>query len=105
MKPLSRSPSPDLTITLRGGLTCTCPFNGRTDSATVVVTYQPALTFIELEAFAAYLAEFATQTISHEDATREILARLNEETEPASLTVTTTWAPVEGIDCIVTATR
>lgn len=101
----NQKPFSDLTITLRGRLTCICPVNGRTDTAVVEVVYQPFLSLIELESFAAYLSTFAEQKIGHEDATREIIAMLKEEAEPNSLTVTTTWEPVEGIDCTVTATR
>ena len=93
----------DLTITLRGRLTCICPFNGLRDEATVEIVYVPALSLIELEAFAEYLRTFSDRKLSHEDATREILATLYDETEPRRLTVTTTWAPVEGIDCTVMA--
>jgi NADPH-dependent 7-cyano-7-deazaguanine reductase QueF len=94
-----------LTVTLRGRLACRCPVNDRQDSATVEITYEPTASLIELESFADYLATFADRHITHEMVTAEILNVLNEETGAGcnGFTVVTTWEPVEGVECVVTA--
>jgi NADPH-dependent 7-cyano-7-deazaguanine reductase QueF len=94
-----------MVVTLRSHLTCLCPVNDRQDEALVEVTYQPTASLIELASFAEYLGTFAKRHVTHEAATAEILAMLNEETGAGcnGLTVVTTWEPVEGIDCTVTA--
>ena len=99
------APYRSLVVTLRGQLTCLCPVNDRQDSATVEVTYEPTSSLIELESFAAYLGTFSARHITHEATTAEILATLNAESGAGcnGLTVVTTWAPVEGVECTVRA--
>jgi NADPH-dependent 7-cyano-7-deazaguanine reductase QueF len=83
-------------------LSCWCPVNARRDFATVEVTYAPAATVVEIESFAAFLATQADQEMSHETATELIWRAVHDAIKPKSLTVATTWAPVEGVGCVVT---
>jgi NADPH-dependent 7-cyano-7-deazaguanine reductase QueF len=92
-----------LNIALSGQLTCQCPVNGLQDFATVEVRYQPGAALLELGSFAAYLASFAGLAVTHEALTSQIHRALNEAVWPSRLVVTTTWAPIEGIDCTITA--
>lgn len=98
------APYKSLVVTLRGRLTCLCPLNDRQDFAIVEVTYEPTTSLIELESFAMYLGTFSDRHITHEAATAEILATLNEESGAGcnGLTVVTTWTPIEGVECTVT---
>jgi len=102
---LNDAPFNLLTVTLRGRLACLCPVNDRQDFADVEVTYVPTASLIELASFATYLATFAERHLSHEAATAEIHAMLNEETGAGcnGFRVVTTWAPVEGVSCTVVA--
>lgn len=103
LRSLTITPTNRLTLQLAGRLTCLCPVNGRRDYATVEVSYCPTAAVVELESFAAYLATFATETISHEEVTAAIRDEIAEETVPDDLTVRTRWDAVEGIECVVVA--
>lgn len=105
LRTLSIDPSNKLSIAIAGRLACLCPVNGRRDSATVEVNYQPSIgAVIELEAFAAYLAGFEGRTVSHEEATLEIADEIRWSIMSDDLTVRTTWVPIEGIECSVVVT-
>ena len=105
LRTLTVDPANKLFITIAGRLTCLCPVNGKRDSATVEVSYQPAAgAVVELAAFAAYLAGFESRTVSHEDATAEIADEIRWSIMSDDLTVRTVWEPVEGIECSMVVT-
>ena len=84
------------------GLTCICPVNGLTDTFDIAVRYRPMRgRVLELGAFRALLECYAGARIAHEALTVNILRVIVEQINPESLEVLTTWAPVEGVECIV----
>lgn len=102
IRTLSIEPSDRLSITLTGHLTCRCPVNGKRDEATVTVAYTPVEMVLELAALAEYLDGFRVREITHEAATAIIADEIRWSVMSDDVTVTTVWAPVEGIDCVVT---
>ena len=91
----------ELTLTVRG-LTCICPVNGLTDTFGIEVRYQPMRgRVLELGAFRRLLDGYAPARITHEALTVDVFATIVEQIQPAALEVVTTWAPVEGVECIV----
>lgn len=84
------------------GLTCLCPVNGLVDTFEIAVRYRPMRgRVLELGAFRALLGLYATSAISHEALTLNVLTTIIEQIQPESLEVVTTWAPVEGVECVV----
>lgn len=93
----------DLELAVRG-LTCVCPVNGLTDTFDVAVRYRPMRgRVLELGAFRALLESYATARIAHEALTVDVLTTIVEQVQPESVEVLTTWAPVEGVECVVRA--
>lgn len=93
----------ELDLAVRG-LTCVCPFNGLTDTFDVAVRYRPMRgRVLELGAFRALLDGYAGAAISHEALTLDVLTTVIEQIHPEALEVVTTWAPVEGVECVVRA--
>lgn len=91
----------ELTLTVRG-LTCICPVNGLTDTFDIVVRYQPMRgRVLEMGAFRALLEGYASARIAHESLTVDVITTIIEQIQPESLEVVTTWAPVEGVECVV----
>lgn len=78
----------ELELAVRG-LTCICPINGLTDTFDVAVRYRPMRgRVLELGAFRALLDGYRDARITHEALTVDVV---------------TTWAPVEGVECVVRA--
>lgn len=102
---LSIDPAERISVTIAGRLTCRCPVNQRRDYATVEVAYTPNGAVVELESFGAYLGSFANRDAAHEMVTVEIGHEIHEATGADDITVRTVWEPVEGVACVVTATR
>lgn len=93
----------ELELVVRG-LHCVCPFNELTDTFDVAVRYRPMRgRVLELGAFRRLLDGYADTEISHEALTMDVLTTIIEQIQPESLEVLTTWAPVEGVECIVRA--
>ena len=91
----------ELELTVRD-LTCICPVNGQTDTFTVRVNYHPMRgRVLELGAFRALLEGYRDSKITHEALTLDVLTTLVEQIQPAQLDITTIWAPVEGVECVV----
>jgi NADPH-dependent 7-cyano-7-deazaguanine reductase QueF len=101
LRTLSIEPGDRLSITLTGHMACRCPINGKRDEATVMVTYTPVDMVLELAAFADYLVSFQARPITHEEATAVIANEVRWSVMSDEVTVTTNWAPVEGVECIV----
>src|SRR5689334_16713317 len=102
LRTLAIEPGDRLSIQLTGRMTCRCPINGKCDEATVSVTYTPVERVLELAALSNYLAGSQDRSITHEAATAIIADEIRWSVMSDDVTVTTTWSPVEGIDCAVT---
>lgn len=102
IRTLSIEPGDCLVIRLTGHLACRCPVNGRQDDATVTVTYTPNEMVLELTAFAEYLAGFWDRSITHEAVTAILADDIRWSVMSDDVTVTTEWAPIEGVGCVVT---
>lgn len=105
MKTLAIDPNHRITVQIGGKLTCLCPVNGRRDYATVEVVYSPTGNVVELESFADHLSRYAMSSMSHEAITEDIATMLHDILIPDDLTVRTRWDAVEGVDCVVVASR
>lgn len=93
----------ELELAVRG-LSCICPVNGLPDTFDVLVSYRPMRgRVLELGAFRALLGMYRGATITHEALTVGLLTTIIEQIQPESLQVLTTWAPVEGVECVVRA--
>lgn len=103
VRTLTVDPDARLSVGLAARLTCLCPVNGRRDYASVEVSYVPTGRVVELESFASYLASFAAETMSHEEATEMVRREVYDAVEPDDLTVRTRWDAVEGVACTVSA--
>jgi 7-cyano-7-deazaguanine reductase len=86
-------------------LTCTCPMTGQPDFATVVITYVPEASIVELKSLKLYLWSFRDEGHFHEDITNRILDDLLAAIAPRRLTVQTTWNVRGGIATTVTASH
>jgi 7-cyano-7-deazaguanine reductase len=99
-------------------LTCTCPMTGQPDFATLVLTYVPGasiveltlvLTYVpgasivELKSLKLYLWSYRDRGAFHEDVTNQILDDLVAAIAPRRMTVQTTWNVRGGITTTVTA--
>jgi 7-cyano-7-deazaguanine reductase len=86
-------------------LTCTCPMTGQPDFATVVITYVPEASIVELKSLKLYLWSFRDEGHFHEDITNRILDDLAGAIAPRRLTVTTDWLVRGGIHTVVEASH
>lgn len=69
---MNRIPTADVNVTLTAPVTKLCPVKDETDTGTVTITYRTHGYAIEFHSLAAYLAEFTTRHLSHEDFTAQI---------------------------------
>ena len=83
--------------------TCICPVTGQPDFATVLVTYVPAASIVELKSLKQYLWSFRDEGAFHEDVTNRILDDLVAAVAPRRMTVTTDWLVRGGIHTVVEA--
>lgn len=70
--------------------TCICPKTGLPDFATIILSYIPDKTCIELKSFKLYLVSFRNVGIFHENLVNKILDDAVKACKPR-------WAKVEGI--------
>lgn len=84
-------------------LTCLCPVTGQPDFATVVVTYVPDASLVELKSLKLYLWSYRDEGAFHEDVTNRILDDLVAAISPRRMTVETVWNVRGGITTTVTA--
>ncbi len=83
-------------------LSCICPVNGLTDSFRVAVRYRPMRgRVLELGAFRSLMERYSVATVTHEALTVDVLNMIIEAIHPELIEVVTTWAPVEGVECVV----
>jgi 7-cyano-7-deazaguanine reductase len=83
--------------------TCLCPMTGQPDFATVVVTYVPDESIVELKSLKLYLWSYRDEGAFHEDVTNRILDDLVAAVSPRRMTVSTRWNVRGGITTEVTA--
>lgn len=86
-------------------LTCVCPMTGQPDFATVVITYVPDASIVELKSLKLYLWSFRDEGHFHEDVTNMILDDLVAAVGPRRMTVETHWNVRGGITTTVTASH
>ena len=85
--------------------TCVCPMTGQPDFATVVLTYTPADTIVELKSLKLYLWSYRDEGAFHEDVTNRILDDLVAAIAPRRMTLETLWNVRGGITTSVTASH
>jgi 7-cyano-7-deazaguanine reductase len=84
-------------------LTCVCPMTGQPDYATVIITYVPAASIVELKSLKLYLWSYRDEGAFHEDVTNRILDDLVAAVGPKRMTVRTDWLVRGGIHSVVEA--
>ncbi len=84
--------------------TAVCPKTGQPDFATIVITYVPGETVIELKSLKLYLFGFRDRGIFYEHATNTILDDLVKACAPRRMTVIGKFTPRGGISSKITAT-
>ena len=86
-------------------LTCLCPMTGQPDFATVILTYVPDRSLVELKSLKLYLWSYRDDGAFHEDITNRILDDLVAAIAPRQMTVQTIWNVRGGIATTVTASH
>ena len=74
---------------------------GQPDFATVVISYVPDASIIELKSLKLYLWSYRQEGAFHEDVTNRILDDLVDALAPRRITVTTDWLVRGGIHTVV----
>lgn len=77
-------------------LTHLCPFVDEIDNGTVTITWATAGATLELHALAAWLGEFRTDRMSHEDITESIHDALDDLPGITDVQVITRWSTAGG---------
>jgi 7-cyano-7-deazaguanine reductase len=85
--------------------TCVCPLTGQPDFATVVITYVPDESIVELKSLKLYLWSYRDDGAFHEDVTNRILDDLVATVAPRRMTVRTEWLVRGGISTTVEASH
>jgi 7-cyano-7-deazaguanine reductase len=83
--------------------TSVCPKTGQPDFGTVVVTYVPADTCVELKSLKFYLQSFRDRGIFYEDVTNVICDDLAACMQPKWLQIRTQWSVRGGVRSVITA--
>ena len=83
--------------------TAVCPKTGQPDFATILITYTPNATVIELKALKLYLFSFRDRGIFYEHAINTILDDLVGSCLPRRMTVIGQFTPRGGISSKITA--
>jgi len=84
--------------------TAICPVTGQPDFGTIVVSYVPDRTCIELKSLKLYLWSFRDEGHFFEQATNQILDDLVKACSPRRMTVVGDFTVRGGIKTVVTAT-
>lgn len=81
-------PGSNLEVTLVcDEFTCLCPWTGKSEFATLTITYVPAAKIIEMVSLKNYLTTFSNTKIIQEFAVDKICQDLAKVLEPRSMTV------------------
>jgi 7-cyano-7-deazaguanine reductase len=83
--------------------TAVCPKTGQPDFATIIISYVPAATIVELKSLKLYLFSFRDRGIFYEHSINTILDDLVAATQPKRMTVVGKFTPRGGISSKVTA--
>jgi len=83
--------------------TAVCPKTGQPDFATVVITYVPSDTCIELKSLKLYLFDYRNRGIFYEHSINTILDDLVAACHPRRMTVVGQFTPRGGISSRITA--
>jgi 7-cyano-7-deazaguanine reductase len=83
--------------------TAVCPKTGQPDFATVVITYVPSATCVELKSLKLYLVDYRNRGIFYEHSINTILDDLVAACHPRRMTVVGQFTPRGGISSKITA--
>ena len=83
--------------------TAVCPKTGQPDFATIVITYVPAATVVELKSLKLYLVGYRDRGIFYEHSINAILDDLVAACHPRRMTVIGQFMPRGGISSKITA--
>jgi 7-cyano-7-deazaguanine reductase len=83
--------------------TSVCPKTGQPDFGTVVISYVPDRSCVELKSLKFYLNGFRDKGIFYEAVTNQLLDDLVAVCQPRRMTVVTRWGPRGGLSSVVTA--
>ena len=83
--------------------TAVCPKTGQPDFATIVITYSPADSVIELKSLKLYLFSYRDRGIFYEHSINTILDDLVNASQPRRMTVVGRFTPRGGISSKITA--
>lgn len=83
--------------------TSLCPVTGHPDFGTIVLTYVPGETCVELKAYKLYLQDFRTRGIFYEAVTNTICDDMVALLKPRWLRIETIWQGRGGIRSNITA--
>jgi 7-cyano-7-deazaguanine reductase len=84
--------------------TAVCPKTGQPDFGTIIISYVPAATCIELKSLKLYLFAYRNRGIYYEHSVNTILDDLVAACQPRSMRVVGQFSPRGGISTRVTAT-
>ena len=83
--------------------TAVCPKTGQPDFATLLITYVPGATCVELKSLKLYLFDYRNRGIFYEHSINTILDDLVAACDPRSMTVVGHFTPRGGISSKITA--
>lgn len=83
--------------------TAVCPKTGQPDFATILITYVPGTTIVELKSLKLYLFDYRNRGIFYEHSINTILDDLVKACSPRSMTVVGQFTPRGGISSKITA--
>ncbi len=83
--------------------TAVCPKTGQPDFATIVITYAPAASIVELKSLKLYLFAYRDRGIFYEHSINTILDDLVAATRPRRMVVVGQFTPRGGISSKITA--
>ncbi len=83
--------------------TAVCPKTGQPDFATVVITYVPDQSIVELKSLKLYLFDYRNRGIFYEHSINTILDDLVSACRPRRMTVVGQFTPRGGISSRITA--
>lgn len=80
---------------------CMCPRSGYPDFATLMLSYQPDKTVIELKALKLYINSFIHRYISHENSANEIYDTLFAKLQPKSMKLIADFNPRGNVHTVI----
>lgn len=83
--------------------TAVCPKTGQPDFGSILITYVPGATCIELKSLKLYLQDYRNRGIFYEHSINTILDDLVRACQPRTMTVVGSFTPRGGISSRITA--